>query len=97
MGGGHHYNPEAEPKLEQDAKAMADAKLPLAYRDTCAHLLMDLNKCRRATWWSPNKCGHERHTFEECEYNAYLQRCEAKVQENKVLDARKAAAAAADN
>ncbi|KAI1008999.1 hypothetical protein LB504_001431 [Fusarium proliferatum] len=35
---------------------MRDAKLPLAYRDSCAHLLIPLNKCRRDTWYAPWKC-----------------------------------------
>lgn len=83
MGGHHHYNPEAEPRKEQDLEAIKKAQIPLAWRDTCSHILIDLNKCRRDTWWNPNKCEHERHTFEECEYNAYLQRVEAKVQLNK--------------
>lgn len=84
MGGGHHhYNPEAEPKKDQDLEAIKKAQIPLAWRDTCSHILIDLNKCRRDTWWNPNKCEHERHTYEECEYNAYLQRVEAKVQLNK--------------
>jgi NADH dehydrogenase (ubiquinone) 1 beta subcomplex subunit 7 len=94
MGGGHHHNPAANPRADQDHEAMAKARVPLAFRDTCAHLLMPLNKCRRETWWSPNQCGHERHTYEECLYNSYLQRCEAKVQEKGVLAARAAAEAA---
>jgi len=92
--GGHHANPHAKPVAEQDHEAMAKARVPIPYRDTCAHLLMPLNKCRRESFWNPGKCGHERHTYEECLYNSYLQRCEAKVQENKVLAARAAAAAA---
>jgi len=52
-------------------------------RDTCGHLLLKLNKCRRDTWWNPERCGHERHTYEECQYNAYLQRCEAKKMEKE--------------
>eukprot|EP00956_Cyclotella_meneghiniana_P008968 scaffold12308_cov74-Cyclotella_meneghiniana.AAC.6 len=83
MGGAHHYNPEAEPRKDQDIDAIKKAQIPLAWRDTCSHILIDLNKCRRETWWNPNKCGHERHTYEECEYNAYLQRVEAKVQIGK--------------
>ena len=90
MGGGHHHNPEADPKPLQDAEKLAKAKIPIAYRDTCAHLLVPLNKCRRETFWNPNKCNHYRHTYEECQYNAYLQRCEAKVQENLVLAERAA-------
>jgi hypothetical protein len=41
---------------------MSEAKLPLAYRDSCAHLLIPLNKCRHKTWYAPWKCvvGYER-------------------------------------
>ena len=93
MGGGHHhYNPEAEPRADQDLAALAKAKTPIAYRDTCGHLLVPLNKCRRESWWNPGECGHERHTYEECLYNSYLQRCEAKVQEKLVIAAAKKAA-----
>jgi len=86
MGGGHHHvTPGSEPKKDQDLEAIKAAKIPLAWRDTCSHILIDLNKCRRETWWNPNKCEHARHIYEECEYNAYLQRIEAKVQESKIL------------
>jgi len=93
MGGhGHHGNPAAKPVADQDFEAMAKARVPIAWRDTCTHLLMPLNKCRRESFWNPNECGHFRHTYEECLHNSYLQRCEAKVQEDKVLKARAAAA-----
>ena len=42
MGGGHR-NPEAEPRKKQDLAALKEAQIPLAYRDKCAHLLVDLN------------------------------------------------------
>ncbi|KAJ6782772.1 hypothetical protein PWT90_04129 [Aphanocladium album] len=35
---------------------MSEARLPHAYRDSCAHLLIPLNKCRKATWYAPWKC-----------------------------------------
>ena len=35
---------------------MADAKLPLAYRDSCANLLIPLNRCRVDTYYLPWKC-----------------------------------------
>lgn len=84
---GQHANPQAKPIADQDHEAMAKAKIPLAFRDTCAHLLIPLNKCRRETFWNPDKCGHYRHTYEECLYNSYLQRIEAKVQQKEVLKA----------
>mmetsp|Transcript_5928 Transcript_5928/g.9875 ORF Transcript_5928/g.9875 Transcript_5928/m.9875 type:complete len:92 (-) Transcript_5928:156-431(-) len=91
MGG--HLNHEAMPKADQDIEALKAAKIPLAFRDTCAHLLVKLNRCRRDNTFSPHECGHERHTYEQCGYYSYLQRVEAKKQTAKVL----AAQAAADN
>ena len=35
---------------------MSAARLPLAYRDTCAHLLIPLNRCRYEEWYLPWKC-----------------------------------------
>lgn len=72
MGGRH--NAAAEPKADQDLEALKQAKIPLAFRDKCGHLLVDLNKCRRANYYQMNKCGHERHTYEECEYYAWMDR-----------------------
>jgi len=57
---------------------MSDARLPLAYRDTCAHLLIDLNACRVNNFYLPTRCGHERHGYEECEWLAYQQRIQMK-------------------
>ena len=75
MGGGHHHrNEAAEPKIDQDIESFKDAKIPLAYRDKCGHLLVDLNKCRRENYFSPAQCGHQRHTYEECEYYAWMDR-----------------------
>jgi hypothetical protein len=41
---------------EATREEMRDARLPLAYRDSCAHLLIPLNKCRRETWYAPWSC-----------------------------------------
>ena len=35
---------------------MSKAALPLAYRDSCAHLLIPLNRCRFNEWYLPWKC-----------------------------------------
>lgn len=40
---------------------MRDAKLPLAYRDSCAHLLIPLNRCRVDTYYLPWKCNVSNH------------------------------------
>ncbi|GKT44833.1 NADH dehydrogenase [ubiquinone] 1 beta subcomplex subunit 7 [Colletotrichum spaethianum] len=41
---------------EATREEMRDAKLPLAYRDSCAHLLIPLNRCRVDSWYLPWKC-----------------------------------------
>lgn len=41
---------------EATREEMRDARLPLAYRDSCAHLLIPLNQCRKETWYAPWKC-----------------------------------------
>lgn len=35
---------------------MSEAKLPLPYRDSCAHLLIPLNRCRFEEYYMPWKC-----------------------------------------
>ena len=35
---------------------MSEARLPLAYRDSCAHLLIPLNRCRFEEYYLPWKC-----------------------------------------
>ncbi|CCG81521.1 putative NADH-ubiquinone oxidoreductase B18 subunit [Taphrina deformans PYCC 5710] len=64
-------------------EAMAQAKLPLGYRDNCAHLLIPLNKCRSATFSLPYKCEDERHSYEKCQYEDFKKRV-------KEFDAQKA-------
>lgn len=41
---------------EATREEMRDAKLPLAYRDSCANLLIPLNRCRFETYYLPWKC-----------------------------------------
>lgn len=53
---------------------MQNAKIPLGYRDYCAHLLVPLNACRRKELYLPWKCEHERHAYEKCEYLEYKRR-----------------------
>ncbi|THC97517.1 hypothetical protein EYZ11_002997 [Aspergillus tanneri] len=38
---------------------MSDARLPIQYRDTCAHLLIPLNRCRQQEYYLPWKCEYE--------------------------------------
>ncbi|TVY55646.1 NADH dehydrogenase [ubiquinone] 1 beta subcomplex subunit, partial [Lachnellula suecica] len=47
---------------------MSEARLPLAYRDSCANLLIPLNRCRYEEYYLPWKCETERHSYEKCQY-----------------------------
>ena len=53
---------------EATQKQLSDAKIDLAYRDFCAHLLIPLNECESGATSLPWKCEHERHVYEKCQY-----------------------------
>ncbi|KAJ6312813.1 hypothetical protein OIU77_014357 [Salix suchowensis] len=53
---------------------MVEARVPIPYRDQCAHLLIPLNKCRHAEFFLPWKCENERHVYEKCEYELVMER-----------------------
>ncbi|CAG8978557.1 hypothetical protein HYALB_00012431 [Hymenoscyphus albidus] len=55
-------------------EAMSEAKLPLAYRDSCAGLLIPLNRCRYEEYYLPWKCENERHSYEKCQYEEFKKR-----------------------
>ncbi|KAF2005716.1 hypothetical protein P154DRAFT_518434 [Amniculicola lignicola CBS 123094] len=50
---------------------MSAARLPLAYRDGCANLLIPLNRCRQDEFYLPWKCENERHSYEKCQYEEF--------------------------
>lgn len=79
MGGGHHHHsPEAMPKRDQDLKKLDESRTPYLFRDTCAHLLLPLNECRKKELYNPFRCDAERHLYEECQFIAWEQRVEKK-------------------
>lgn len=60
--------------MKATAQEMHDARLDIAFRDYCAHLLIPLNKCRHETYFAPWKCSDERHTYEKCQYRECVRR-----------------------
>ncbi|KAF1983235.1 hypothetical protein K402DRAFT_361680 [Aulographum hederae CBS 113979] len=62
------------PKASATREEMAAAGLPLAYRDSCANLLIPLNRCRFETYYLPWKCETERHSYEKCQYEEFKKR-----------------------
>uniref|UniRef100_A0A6V7PX48 NADH dehydrogenase [ubiquinone] 1 beta subcomplex subunit 7 n=1 Tax=Ananas comosus var. bracteatus TaxID=296719 RepID=A0A6V7PX48_ANACO len=53
---------------------MVEARVPIPYRDQCAHLLIPLNRCRVAEFYLPWRCELERHAYEKCEYELVMER-----------------------
>ncbi|XP_074565582.1 NADH dehydrogenase [ubiquinone] 1 beta subcomplex subunit 7 [Curcuma longa] len=69
---------------------MEENRVPIAYRDECAHLLIPLNKCRLAEFFLPWKCENERHVYEKCEYELVMERM-LQMQKIRELEERKKA------
>ncbi|CAC9893782.1 unnamed protein product [Aureobasidium pullulans] len=68
----HAVGLEAGPSTTASREEMSDARLPIPYRDTCAHLLIPLNRCRHNEYYLPWKC--ERHSYEKCQYEEFKKR-----------------------
>ncbi|KAJ2891202.1 hypothetical protein MKZ38_000736 [Zalerion maritima] len=71
---------DGEPPRRATREEMREAKLPLPYRDSCAHLLIPLNRCRFENYYLPWKCVDERHSYEKCQYDEFKERV-AKMEE----------------
>jgi NADH dehydrogenase (ubiquinone) 1 beta subcomplex subunit 7 len=78
----------SKPQIATQAE-MAEARVPLPYRDQCAHLLIPLNKCRVAEYYLPWKCEPERHAYEKCQYELVMERM---LQMQKIREAQEAKA-----
>ena len=61
-------------KMIATQEEMVEARVPIPYRDQCAHLLIPLNKCRQAEFYLPWKCENERLSYEKCEYELVMER-----------------------
>jgi len=68
-----------EPTLSREE--MKAYRIPIEYRDYCAHLLIPLNICRQKNYYLPTRCQHERHAHEICEYDEYNKRAFKKITE----------------
>ncbi|KAK7947076.1 uncharacterized protein PG986_011397 [Apiospora aurea] len=77
---------ESLPKATREE--MREAKLPIQYRDSCANLLIPLNRCRQDTYYLPWKCGDERHSYEKCQYEEFKKRV---VKMNELREAKEGA------
>ncbi|KAJ3296662.1 hypothetical protein BCR33DRAFT_845056 [Rhizoclosmatium globosum] len=92
MGAPSDVDTTAPPKMHISQKEMQKEKIPIAFRDYCAHLLPELNKCRRDNWYLPWHCEQERVTWTKCQYDDYQRRMKI-LEKRKRLEDEAAAAA----
>jgi len=68
---------------------MEDASLQAVDRDYCAHHLIDFLKCRKQKFPWVVSCKHERHVYEQCQYEDYVLRMKEYEREKRLLERRK--------
>ncbi|KAE8579750.1 hypothetical protein XENTR_v10024166 [Xenopus tropicalis] len=61
------------------------AQVPLEQRDYCAHHLIELMKCKRDMWPNFLACKHERHEWDLCQHEDYVQRMKQYERERRLL------------
>ncbi|KJA15582.1 hypothetical protein HYPSUDRAFT_48201 [Hypholoma sublateritium FD-334 SS-4] len=52
-------------------------RVPLGWRDGCSALLIPLNLCRKKNMYKSWECDHDRHVYEQCQYDDYMRRMKA--------------------
>lgn len=69
--------------MKATMEEMDAARIPWAWRDYCAHLLIPLNKCRRQNAYVPWACHHEKHVYEKCQYKEWKRRVAIMIEEKR--------------
>ncbi|XP_044754626.1 NADH dehydrogenase [ubiquinone] 1 beta subcomplex subunit 7 [Coccinella septempunctata] len=76
--------PRKERVMHVTEEEMMSAKIPLEFRDYCAHKLIDYHVCRKKNWpWVVN-CHHEKHAYLTCEYEDYVMRMKEYERERRL-------------
>lgn len=75
-------------EMKVTEEELAEAKVPVNLRDYCAHLFIPLVKCRKDNYYLPWKCTKEKHEWDECEFQDYIDR----VRQKRKQDLEKKAA-----
>lgn len=55
--------------MKATQEELESAKIPLADRDYCSHLLLEYRACRADVWPFAYKCHHEKHAYLNCQYD----------------------------
>ncbi|XP_064386820.1 NADH dehydrogenase [ubiquinone] 1 beta subcomplex subunit 7-like [Halichondria panicea] len=70
-------------EMQVTSEEMSEAQVPLNLRDYCAHYFIPLMKCRKENYYLPWKCKKEKHSWEECQFQDYLDRVRQKRSQQK--------------
>ncbi|TPX30380.1 hypothetical protein SeLEV6574_g08614 [Synchytrium endobioticum] len=70
----HHGEAPTQPKMLMSQEDLAKHRIPIAWRDYCAHLLPDLYKCRHDHYYLPWACEKQRVAWTKCQYDDYQRR-----------------------
>jgi len=78
-----------ERKMIATVEEMESASLSADQRDYCAHVLIDLFKCRQQKFPWVVACKHQKHLYEECQHNDWVLRMKEYERERRLLERQK--------
>ncbi|XP_014780152.1 NADH dehydrogenase [ubiquinone] 1 beta subcomplex subunit 7 [Octopus bimaculoides] len=61
-----------------------ELSIPLEKRDYCAHLYVKWLKCRQQNYPMCQRCHHEKHDYEQCEYDDFVLRMKEYERERRL-------------
>ncbi|XP_075991232.1 NADH dehydrogenase [ubiquinone] 1 beta subcomplex subunit 7-like [Anticarsia gemmatalis] len=72
--------------MEACQEDLMSAKIPIQFRDYCAHYLLDYQICRYKYMPFVVRCAHEKHAYLECEHQDYLLRMKEFERERRLRE-----------
>ncbi|CAG4929511.1 unnamed protein product [Parnassius apollo] len=82
---GFTYN-RAQRKMVACEEHLVSARIPVKYRDYCAHLLLDYQVCRYKKMPFVHLCHHEKHAYLNCEQADYVLRMKEFERERRLRE-----------
>jgi len=82
-------NGRKEREMKVTEAEMEAAGLTAEQRDYCAHTLIGFMKCRKQKFPYIAACKHERHVWEQCEYDDFVLRMKEYERERRLMERSK--------
>ncbi|XP_031826850.1 NADH dehydrogenase (ubiquinone) B18 subunit [Nomia melanderi] len=77
-------NGRKEREMPLTLQEMRAARIPLRFRDYCAHKYLELEACKRQNIPLPYYCRHERHAYDVCLTEDYMLRTKEYERERRL-------------